>query len=159
MANLDQSGSVGPFFFEDLHVGQRFLSGTYSIDERQIMEFARQFDPQPFHLDAAVAKDTAFGGLVASGWHTAAITMRLLVESGLAIAGGLVGAAAEVAWPNPTRPGAILRVESEVLELTPSRSRGDRGVATIRSETRNQVGEKLQVVVAKLIVPRRTPAR
>jgi acyl dehydratase len=120
------------------------------------MEFASHFDPQPFHLDAAAANDTIFGGLVASGWHTAAITMRLLVESGLPIAGGLVGAAAEIAWPNPTRPGAILRVESEVLELRPSRSRPDRGVATIKSETRNELDVPLQVLVAKLIVPRRT---
>jgi len=155
MANSDQRGG-GVFYFEDLHVGQQFESGTHAIDERQIMEFAQQFDPQPFHLDATAATDTIFGGLVASGWHTAAITMRLLVTSGLPIAGGLVGAAAEIAWPKPTRPGAILKVESEILELRPSRSRADSGVATIKSETRNQHGETLQVLVAKLIVPRRT---
>jgi len=155
MANSDRPGGRG-FFFEDFQVGQRFESGTHVIDERQITEFAQQFDPQPFHLDAAAANDTVFGGLVASGWHTAGITMRLLVQSGLAIAGGLVGAAAEIAWPNPTRPGAILRVESEVLELRPSRSRADRGVVTIRSETRNELGETLHVLVAKLVVPRRT---
>jgi acyl dehydratase len=145
----------GCIFFEDLKVGQRFESGTHEIDERQIIEFASQFDPQPFHLDPEAAKDSVFGGLVASGWHTAAVSMRLFVKSDLAIAGGLVGAAAEIAWPNPTRAGAILKVESEILELRASRSRKDRGIATIRSETKDQFGEILQVLVAKVIVPRR----
>jgi acyl dehydratase len=154
MASSDRTRGGG-FYFEDLEVGQRFETGTHLLDAQQIIDFAAQFDPQPFHLDAAAAKETVFGGLAASGWHTAAITMRLMVTSGMAITGGLVGAAAEIAWPNPTRPGAILKVESEVLELRASRSRSDRGVATIRSETRNQHGETLQVLVAKLIVPRR----
>lgn len=158
MPNADQPGGRSPLHFEDLKVGQRFESGTHEIDEQQIIEFASQFDPQPFHLDAAAAKNTVFGGLVASGWHTAAISMRLFVKSDLAIAGGLVGAAAEIAWPSPTRPGAILKVESEVLELRASRSRSDRGIATISSETKNQFGQTLQVLVAKLIVPRRIPA-
>src|SRR5215472_7555848 len=114
-------------YLEDLHVGQRFTSGTYRMDEDEIKAFARQFDPQPFHLDAEAAKDTLFGGLVASGWHTAAITMRLLVEGGLPIAGGLIGVSGEIAWQNPTRPGDVLHVESEVLELRPSRSNPDRG--------------------------------
>jgi acyl dehydratase len=156
MANHERTGGGGSRHFEDLHVGQRFVSGTCRIDEGDITAFAERFDPQPFHLDAEAAKDTIFGGLVASGWHTAAVTMRLLVESGLAIAGGLVGAGGEINWPNPTRPGATLRVESEIIELRPSRSRPDRGVATIRSETRNDLGETVQVLVAKLIVPRRT---
>ncbi len=156
MANAEQAYLGGLLHFEDLQVGQRFETGTHEIDAQQIVNFAAQFDPQPFHLDAAAAKDSFFGGLAASGWHTAAITMRLLVQSGLPIAGGLIGAAAEIAWPNPTRPGAILRVESEILELRASRSRADRGVATIKSETRNQQAEKLMVLVAKLIVPRRT---
>ncbi len=155
MPNADQPSGRIFLHFEDLRVGQRFQSGTHEIDERQIIEFASQFDPQPFHLDPDAAKDTVFGELVASGWHTAAISMRLFVASDLAIAGGLVGAAAEIAWPNPTRPGAILKVESEILELRASRSRKDRGIATIRSETRNQFGQTLQVLVAKLIVPRR----
>src|SRR5262249_7430803 len=116
--------------------------------------FAGQFDPQPFHLDAEAARGTLFAGLVASGWHTAAITMRLLV-SGLPLAGGIIGAGGEIAWPNPTRPGALLHVESEIVELRPSRSRPDRGMATVRSETRNQSGEIVQVLIAKLVVPRR----
>jgi acyl dehydratase len=143
-------------YLEDLQVGQRFTSGTHLLDEAQIKAFARQFDPQPFHLDGEAAKNSLFGGLVASGWHTAAITMRLMVESGLPIAGGIIGSGGEIAWPKPTRPGAILHVESEVLELRPSKSRPDRGMATIRNETRNQAGEIVQVMTAKLVVQRRT---
>ena len=155
MANSNQAGPTRALYLDDLHIGQQFISHTHLIDEEQIKAFAKQFDPQPFHLDAEAAKATLFEGLVASGWHTAAITMRLLVES-MPIAGGIIGAGGEIAWPKPTRPGAVLRVESEILELRPSRSRPDRGLATIRSETRNQLGEIVQVLVAKLVVPRRT---
>ena len=143
-------------YLDDLQVGQRFVSATHSIDVDQIKAFARQFDPQPFHLDEDAAKDTFFGGLAASGWHVAAATMKLLVTSGAPIAGGVVGAGGEIAWPNPTRPGDVLRVTSEVMEITPSRSRPNRGVATLKSETRNQKGEVVQVLTAKLVVPRRT---
>src|SRR5262249_13979126 len=115
-----------PLYLEDLRVGQRFVSGTHRLDEGQIRAFAGQFDPQPLHLDAEAAKATLFGGLVASGWHTAAITMRLLVLGGLPIAGGLIGAGADITWPNPTRPGDVLQVESEVLELWPSRPHSTR---------------------------------
>jgi acyl dehydratase len=124
-------------YLDDLHIGQRFTSGTHLLDEEQIKAFARQFDPQPFHLDNEAARGTLLSGLAASGWHTAAITMRLLVESGLPLAGGIVGAGGERDWPNPTRPGDSLKVESEVLDIRPSRSRLDRGVATVRSLTRN----------------------
>ncbi len=156
-ANPNQSSGKEVLYLDDLHVGQRFISGTHLIDEEQIKAFAKQFDPQPFHLDAEAAKETLFEGLVASGWHTAAIAMRLFVEA-LPIAGGIVGAGGEIAWPKPTRPGSTLHVESEILELRPSRSRPDRGMATIRSETVNQLGEIVQVLVANLVVPRRTPA-
>jgi acyl dehydratase len=156
MPNSNQSGAARLLFLDDLHVGQRFTSGTKLISDEEITAFAKQFDPQPFHLDAEAAKATLFEGLVASGWHTAAITMRLLVEGGLPIVGGLVGAGADISWPKPTRPGAMLHVESEIVELRPSRSRPERGVATIRSETTNQLGEVVQVLVAKLIVPRRS---
>jgi acyl dehydratase len=117
MANSNQAGPTKALYLDDLHVGQRFTSNTHLIDEEQIKGFAKQFDPQRFHLDAEAAKGTLFEGLVASGWHTAAITMRLLVESGMPIAGGVIGAGGEIAWPKPTRPGAVLRVESEILEL------------------------------------------
>lgn len=158
MSNTNQSPGKAHLYLDDLQVGQRFLSGTHQVDEDQITAFARQFDPQSFHIDSEAAKNSIFGGLVASGWHTAAISMRLLVESGLPIAGGLVGAGAEIKWPHPTRPGAILQVDSEIAELRPSRAHPDRGVATIRSETRNQNGEIVQMLIAKLIVPRRSSA-
>lgn len=142
-------------YLDELHVGQRFISRTHVIDAAQIKAFARQFDPQPFHLDEDTAKDTLFAGLVASGWHTAAISMKLMVESGLPLAGGIIGAGGELAWPKPTRPGDTLQVESEVVEVTPSRSRPDRGMARVRSLTRNQRNEVVQELTAKLIVPRR----
>ncbi len=142
-------------YLEDLYPGQRFRSGSHTLDEAQIKAFARQFDPQPFHLDDEAAQATMFAGLAASGWHTAAITMRLQVESGLPLSGGIIGAGGEISWPHPTRPGDILQVESEVLEVKPSRSRPDRGMVTVRSETRNQHGEVVQVLTAKLVVPRR----
>jgi acyl dehydratase len=154
MTNQGPVGGKRMLYLEDLHVGQRFASGRHPIDAEQIKAFAQQFDPQPFHLDVEAAKGTLFGGLVASGWHTAAITMRLLVESGLSIAGGLVGGGGEITWPKPTRPGDVLHLESEVLDVRPSRSRPDRGIATVRTETRNQHGETVQVLVAKLVVPR-----
>ena len=147
----------GVFHFEDLHVGQRFSSGTHALDEAQIKSFARQFDPQPFHVDDDQARDTLFAGLAASGWHTAAITMRLMV-GGVPLAGGIIGAGGEINWPKPTRPGDVLHVESEIVEVTPSRSRPDRGMVTVRSETLNQRGETVQVLTAKLIVPRRAAA-
>lgn len=145
----------GLFYLDDLCVGQRFTSGTHLIDEEHIKAFAREFDPQPFHLDDEAAKGTLLSGLAASGWHTAAITMRLLVEGGLPIAGGLIGLGGELDWPNPTRPGDILQVESEILDIRASRSRSDRGIATVRSLTRNQRNEAVQRLTAKLIVPRR----
>jgi acyl dehydratase len=155
MIEADTHNPNERFHLDDLQVGQRFTSRTHVIDEAQIKAFARQFDPQPFHLDDEAAKRTIFAGLAASGWHTAAITMRLLVETGLPLAGGIIGAGGELAWPKPTRPGDTLQVESEVVEITPSRSRPDRGTATVRSLTRNQRNEVVQELRAKLIVSRR----
>jgi len=145
-----------PLYFDDLRVGDRFSSGEHALDEAQIKAFAAQFDPQPFHLDSEAAKDSIFGGLAASGWHTAAVTMKLMVSSGLQIAGGMVGAGGELQWPRPTRPSDVLHVEMEVLGLRPSSSRPDRGMATLRSETKNQHGEVLQVLTSKMVLPRRT---
>ncbi len=156
--NIDESGGNERLYLDDLHPGQRFTSGTHTLDEAQIKAFAQQFDPQPFHLDDAAAKDTLFAGLAASGWHTAAITMRLMVETGLPLAGGIVGAGGELSWLQPTRPGDTLCVESEVLEIKPSRSRPDRGMVTMRNETRNQHGDVVQSFTAKLVVPRRSLA-
>jgi acyl dehydratase len=155
MTNSKERGGNKRFYLEDLHPGQRFISGSHAVDKAQIKAFANQFDPQPFHLDEEAAKGSLFGGLAASGWHTAAITMRLQVESGLPIAGGIIGAGGEINWPRPTLPGDILHVESEVLEIRPSRSRPDRGMATVRTETRNQRGEVVQTLTVKIVVPRR----
>ena len=156
MTELQELRAAERLYLDDLEVGQRFKSGTHTVDEAEIKAFAQQFDPQPFHLDPGAAKESLFGGLVASGWHTAAVTMRLLVEGGVPLAGGIVGAGGEITWPAPVRPGDVLRVESEVVELRPSRSRPDRGIATVRSETRNQRGDVVQNLTAKLFVPRRT---
>jgi acyl dehydratase len=142
---------------DDLSVGQRFVSGTHEIDEAQIKAYAAQFDPQPFHLSDGGAEGTLFGSLAASGWHTVAVTMKLLVQSGLPLAGGIIGSGGTIEWPRPTRPGDVLTVESEVVELKPSTSRPDRGKAIVRSETRNQRGEVVQVITMKLVVPRRLP--
>jgi acyl dehydratase len=147
---------AAPLYLEDLAVGQTFRSGTVTVDPVRLKAFAAEFDPQPFHLDEQAAAASPFGGLVASGWHTAALTMRLLVEGDLKVAGGLVGAGVEeIRWPRPVRPGDTLRVESEVLEVRPSGSRPDRGVVRLRSTTLNQVGQPVMVQVASLIVPRR----
>ena len=149
------SSTPGRLFLDDLFVGQRFTSGTHTIDEAQIKAFAMQFDPQPFHIDEAKAKDTLFGGLAASGWHTAAITMRLNVETGLPFAGGVIGAGGEINWPAPTRPGDTLHVDSEVVEIIPSRSKPDRGIAVVLSSTINQHGEVVQNLKAKLVLQRK----
>ena len=149
---------MAKLYLEDFAVGQRFTSATHRIDADQIKAFAAQFDPQPFHLDEAAAQASFFGGLAASGWHTASITMSLLVGSGMPIAGGLIGAGGEIEWPRPTRPGDVLQVESEVLAVTPSRSRPERGMITVRSETRNQNGEAVQILTSKMLVWRR-PAK
>ena len=147
------------FYLDDLNVGQRFTSGTFRVDAAQIKAFAEQFDPQPFHLDEDAAKASLFGGLAASGWHTAAITMRLLNDGAAPMAGGVIGAGGEIAWPNPTRPGDVLTVKSEVVEVRPPKPRPDRGMATLRSETRNQHGQIVQVATMKLVVPRRPEAQ
>ena len=144
-----------PLYFDDLKVGDAFQSASHTLDTEQITTFAQQFDPQPFHLDEAAARDSMFAGLAASGWHTAAITMRLLVTSGPPLANGIVGAGGEIEWKAPTRPGDTLQVHSEVVALTPSRSRPDRGLVVLRSDTLNQRGEVLQVLTAKLMVARR----
>jgi acyl dehydratase len=147
---------AAPLYLEDLAVGQTFRSGTVTIDHDRIKTFAAEFDPQPFHLDEQAASASPFGALVASGWHTAALTMRLLVEGELRIAGGLLGAGVEdLRWSRPVRPGDTLRVESEILEVRPSGSRPDRGIVRVRSTTLNQEGQPVLVQVGNLVVPRR----
>ncbi|WP_298213209.1 MaoC family dehydratase [Acidovorax sp.] len=150
--------SSAPIYLDDLTVGDRFTSGEHAMDEAQIKAFAAQFDPQPFHLDDDAARATLFQGLAASGWHTAAVTMRLQVTSGLPIAGGIIGAGGELSWPRPTRATDVLHVVSEVMQIQPSKSKPDRGMVTVRSETRNQHGDVVQVSTVRIVVPRRPGA-
>lgn len=145
----------GPLYLEDLHVGMRFTSGEYLVDEEGIKAFATAFDPQPFHLDETAAQASIFGGLAASGWHTAAITMRLMVTGGLPLAAGIIGLGGEIGWPRPTRPGDRLRVESEIVEILPSRSKPNQAIVKARNTTLNQDGEAVQVFTAKSLVFRR----
>ena|SRR6266852_6477871 len=141
-------------YLEDLHVGQRFTSGLYHMEEDRMKMFAAEFDPQPFHLDEAAAQHSIFRGLAASGWHTAAATMRLMVGS-LPFASGMIGLGGEIAWPKPTRPGDMLRVDSEIIEIVPSRSKPNQGVVIVRSTTLNQNGDHLQAFTAKILVFKR----
>jgi acyl dehydratase len=143
-------------FLEDFAVGQVYGSGRLRVDESRIKAFAAEFDPQPFHLDGAAARNSVFKGLAASGWHTAAMTMRLLVEGDLKPAGGIVGLGfEEFSWPAPVRPGDELRVESEILEVRPSKSRPDQGLIKVKNTTLNQNGKPVQVHVGSLLVQRR----
>jgi acyl dehydratase len=142
-------------YFDDLKIGDTSTTGTYEVSAAAIRRFAGEFDPQPFHLDDEAARHSMFGGLAASGWHTAAITMRLLVSEGPKLANGVLGAGCELQWTLPTRPGDVLHVESEVVELIPSRSRTDRGTLVLRSRTINQDGQIVQDMTARLIVARR----
>jgi acyl dehydratase len=141
-------------YLEDLFVGQRFESQPHTLDTAEIKAFAAQFDPQPFHLDEEAAKASLFGGLAASGWHTAALTMRMLVES-VPLADGLVGAELQLAWPRPTRPGMTLRLTSEVIDIVPSRSKPNMAIVTMRNETRDQDGNLLQLFTVKMPVFKR----
>lgn len=146
-----------PLYLDDIMPGQRFNGTTrIRIDEARIKTFAAEFDPQPFHLDQAAADASIFRGLAASGWHTAAATMRLLVESEFNPAGGIVGAGFdELRWPRPLRAGDVLRVESEVLEVRPSESRPYQGLVKLRIITLNQNQEAVQISVGNVMVPRR----
>ena len=143
---------------EDFAVGQVYGTGRLRVERERMKSFAAEFDPQPYHLDEGAANKSFFGGLAASGWHTAAITMRLMVEGELKPAGGIIGLGfEEFRWPRPVRAGDELRVESEVLEVRPSKSRPDQGLVKLRNTTLNQNGEAVQVAVGSLLVPRRVP--
>jgi acyl dehydratase len=148
--------SATKLYLEDLKIGQRFTSETYVMETARIKEFASEFDPQPFHLDEVAAQTSLFKELVASGWHTAAVAMRLLVNGGLPFANGLIGFGAEISWPRPTRPGDVLHVESEVIEITPSRSKPNQAMVTVQAMTLNQNGETVYQMRAKLLVFKRT---
>ncbi len=139
---------------EDLSVGQEFLSGTHKLTADEIKEFAGRYDPQPFHTDEAAARNTMFGGLAASGWHTAAVTMKLSVQS-FPLASGIIGSGGELRWPWPVRPGDTLQVKNEILEIIPSQSKPDRGMVRVKLTTTNQNGEVVQTFSPKLVVFRR----
>ena len=146
-------------YLEDFSVGQVFNTGRHRVDKEQIFAFARQFDPQPFHLDEAAARQSPFQGLAASGWHTAALTMRLMVEGEFKPAGGILGIGfSDLSWPRPVRPGDELHAKSEVLEVRPSKSRPDRGTITVRTTTFNQNEETVMQFTGNLLVPRRPTA-
>ena len=136
-------------------MGHKYHSGSLTVDLERIKAFAAEFDPQPFHIDEAAAASSLWGGLVASGWHTLAMSMRLLVDSDFKIAGGLVGVGVEsIRWPRPVRPGDRIRVEGEVLEARVSRSDPSRGIVRFKSQTLNQNDEVVMEQVAVLVVPR-----
>ena len=142
-------------YLEDLHVGQRFTSDTFVITEERIKSFAEEFDPQPFHLDDPAAQNTVFRGLAASGWHTAAVAMKLLVTGGLPLGNGIIGFGGDLSWPKPTRPGDTVHVESEVLEITPSKSKPNQAVVRVRSTTLNQNGDIVHQFTSKVLVFKR----
>ena len=143
-------------FLEDFAVGQVFQTGRTRVERDDIFAFARQFDPQPFHVDEDAARGSPFQGLAASGWHTAAMTMRLLVDGEFRPAGGILGVGFdELSWPRAVRPGDELYVMSEVLEVRPSKSRPDRGMIRVRNTTFNQKEEPVQIFTGNLLVPRR----
>ena len=152
---MTESATSPGLYFEDLRVGHRYTSGRYAVSEAQILAFAREFDPQPLHTDPVAARDSVLGGLSASGWHTAAITMRLTADGPLQLAGGTVVLGAELRWHKPTRPGDVLHLESEIVELRVSRSNPERGIVRVRMETLTEAGELLQTLTATLLVPTR----
>ena len=144
-------------YLEDFAAGQTYGGAArLRVEVERVKSFAAEFDPQPFHLDENAAAASMFRGLAASGWHTAAMTMRLLVASDLKPAGGIIGAGFdEFRWPLPVRPGDELRVESEILEVRALKSRADRGVVKVKTTTLNQRGDAVQVSIGNLFVPRR----
>ncbi len=142
-------------YLDDLAAGMTFTSGPVTVTAGEIKAFAAQFDPQPFHLDDEAAAASFFGGLAASGWHTASLGMRLLVMGGPRLAAGYIGAGCELSWTKPVYAGDSLSLRGEIVEVRPSRSRPDRGIAIVRSEIFNQRGELVQKLLSRIMVPRR----
>ncbi|PYI90645.1 MAG: dehydratase [Verrucomicrobia bacterium] len=150
---------MSELYLEDLHVGDRFGSDTIEVTEESIIAFAREFDPQPFHLETKAAEQSIFKVLSASGWHTAAMSMKLFITGELKLAGGSVGLGVdELRWPQPVKPGDVLRLETEILNVRASRSKPDRGIIRIRNVTTNQRVEIVQTFTAFVMVQRRLPA-
>ena len=146
-------------YLEDYAVGQVYLSGRKRVSKEEIIAFAKEFDPQFYHLDEVAALKSPFKGLAASGWHTAAMTMRLMVDGEFKPAGGILGVGFDqLSWSRPVRPGDELHVKSEILEVRPSKSKPDRGTVRVQNTTLNQNDEIVQMFTANLLVPRRSPA-
>jgi acyl dehydratase len=145
-----------PVYLEDLQPGMRFTSAPVTVTAADIKAFAAQFDPQPFHLDEAAGEASFFKGFAASGWHTAALAMRMMVTSGPKLAAGYIGGGGDITWKQPVYAGDTLTLHGEIIEVKPSRSRPDRGIAIVRCETLNQRGEVVQVLTANVVVWRRS---
>ncbi len=143
-----------PLYLDDLHIGDRFSSATYTLEKDKLFEFASEYDPQPFHLDDDFAKDTLFNGLAASGWQTASITMKLWTQT-LNVANGLIGIDCHLKWPTPTRAGDTLRVEAEIIDIQHSKSKPNMGIVTYHSLTKNQHDQVVQDTTTKIVVFKR----
>jgi acyl dehydratase len=143
------------FYYDDIYISQKFISGSHTFTKTEIIEFAKQFDPQPFHLSEEGGENSIFGGLVASGWHIGSVTMRLIIGEGSPILGGIISRGGEVKWLNPIRPGDIISVESEVIKKTPSKSKPGQGTVIIEATTLNQSNKIIQILKANLVVPKK----
>ncbi|MCE2950776.1 MAG: MaoC family dehydratase [Alphaproteobacteria bacterium] len=144
----------GAYYLDDFIPGQKFISGEKRVTQEEVITFAKEFDPQSFHVDPEAAKKSVFGGIVASGWHTASMSMRLILDT-CPIAEGRIGLGGDITWPAPTKPGDIIHVEVEVMEVRPSTSKPDRGIVTLRSTTKNHRGETVQILTARTLMMKR----
>lgn len=146
-------------FYEDLTLGATYRSPTIEVSTEEAIAFAQRYDPQPFHTDAAAAARSVFGGLVASGWMTAALTMRLMVSGEFHFGPGVVGLGIDtLRWPRPVRPGDKLTAVVEVMAMRPSGSKPEYGIVKIQTTTTNQQGEIVQSMVSNILMPRRPAA-
>ena len=152
---MNSDKGTNGLYLDDLQVGQQFRSGDYLMTAERMKSFALEFDPQPFHLDETAAETSIFRGLAASGWHTAAATMRMMADGGVPFANGLIGLGGEILWPRPTRAGDCLHVISEIIEITPSRSKPQQAIVKVRIATINQKDEEVQVFTAKILAHKR----
>jgi len=156
--NDEKQGSPdGVIYFEDMTVGRHFNTGTVTLEEAEMIRFANEFDPQPMHTDPEAGRASLFGGLIGSGWYTAALTMKLVLGGDMrSDERGRIGLGIELLrWPVPTRPGDVLTAVTEILEARPSGSRPDRGIVKLRTLTYNQKRDVMQELVANVLVPRR----
>lgn len=161
MDNPTEAHTLRPMLtWEDLQPGQKFGTAEHEMTAAEIIAFARQYDPQPFHTDPEAARDSLFGEHVASGWHTAAVTMRLMVQGEMQVEGGVIGhVIEELRFPRPVRPGDRLRVVQEVVAKSEMPGRPTHGRLTLRCRTFNQQGKLVQDMTSQLVIQRRAPAQ